>query len=167
MISGENRAELVAYLVRRSSDHVLSEDIAQDAIARLIGHMQKVPVSNPRALLFRIADNLLVSDWRRRRVRNSEPLTEVIADERPGNEQLLIDRDQLAHIRAIIAEMPPLRREVLVRRRLRGESHAEIGRAMGLSPAAVEKHLTRALVTLRTRMSAIENAPGDAAGSAS
>ena len=51
-----------------------------------------------------------------------------------------------------LATMPPLRRDVLVRRRLQGQSCAAIARELGLSPKAVEKHITRGLADLHKAM---------------
>jgi RNA polymerase sigma-70 factor (ECF subfamily) len=45
--------------------------------------------------------------------------------------------------------MPPLRREVFLRRRLDGIASATIAADLQLSLAAIEKHCTRAVVDLR------------------
>jgi RNA polymerase sigma-70 factor (ECF subfamily) len=41
--------------------------------------------------------------------------------------------------------MQPLRREVFIRRRLHGQTHAEIAEALDLTPDAVEKHIVRGM----------------------
>jgi RNA polymerase sigma-70 factor (ECF subfamily) len=48
--------------------------------------------------------------------------------------------------------MPPLRREVFMRRRLDGIAGKTIADDLGLSAAAVEKHCTRAIADLRAAL---------------
>jgi RNA polymerase sigma-70 factor (ECF subfamily) len=48
--------------------------------------------------------------------------------------------------------MPPLRREVLIRRRLNQESCRAIGEDLSMSAKAVEKHITRGLLDLRAAL---------------
>ncbi|MEZ5938578.1 MAG: sigma-70 family RNA polymerase sigma factor [Hyphomonadaceae bacterium] len=148
-LSAADRAGLLRYLVRRTRDRELSEDLAQDVMVRLIAFMARERVEKPRALAFRIADNLMINAFRRRRIRGEVALVEDVGAP-PAEEDLKAREDQrLAALREAIERLPPKRREVLIRRRLRGQSHREIAEAMGLSAAAVEKHVVRAMASLR------------------
>lgn len=152
LVTGETRRDLVRYLAKRTHDEALAEDLAHDAIVRLVSFGDTRSAREPRALLFRIAQNLLATDWKRRNARPDPQPVEAVNDTLPDPaadpEQRSIARDQLERLDVVLADMPPKRREVLLRRRLEGESYAQIAAAMGLSLAAVEKHMTRALLTL-------------------
>lgn len=57
-------------------------------------------------------------------------------------------KQELNCINNALANMPKLRREVLMRRRLEGQACSTIARELNLSLAAVEKHITRGLADL-------------------
>ncbi|AIT82319.1 RNA polymerase sigma factor [Novosphingobium pentaromativorans] len=147
-INASERAALVAFLMRKSGSAILAEDIAQDAFIRLVEFQRREKVRNARGLLFKIAVNLLINHQRRER-RMVAGLVEDYADERPSQERAALDNDRMRQFRKALETLPPLRREVLIRRRLENQSYQEIGKALNLSSAAVEKHVVRALASLR------------------
>lgn len=147
-IGASERAHLVAFLRRRCGNPALAEDIAQDAIVRLVDFARRERVDHPQALLARIATNLLINH-QRREARLIAGLVDDPVDDRPCQERAAVDADRLDQLRQAIDALPPLRREVLIRRRLEGQSYREIGAALNLSSAAVEKHVVRALADLR------------------
>ncbi|UYY77535.1 RNA polymerase sigma factor [Sphingomonas sp. R1] len=147
-IGAAERAQLVGFLQRRCGNATLAEDIAQDAIVRLVDFARREKVEKPLALLARIATNLLINH-QRREARLIAGLIDDPVDDRPCQERSTVDADRLDQLRRAIDTLPPLRREVLIRRRLEGQSYREIGTALNLSSAAVEKHVVRALADLR------------------
>src|SRR5687768_16490721 len=68
--------ELVSYLTRKTGDVHVADDLAQDVIVRLLAFMARVEVVHPRALAFRIADNLTINWARRSRRRLERPLSD-------------------------------------------------------------------------------------------
>lgn len=57
--------EIKDYLIKRTGDTVLSEDIIQDSFLRLINEYNKnTRLNNPRAWLFKVAKNLLADSYR-------------------------------------------------------------------------------------------------------
>ncbi|MCJ2184458.1 hypothetical protein MTR62_17425 [Novosphingobium sp. 1949] len=107
------------------------------------------------ALAFRIAGNLLV-DHARLESRSGAGLDAGSAVEpvceAPSLDRILDPQKAFEVFQRCLNRMPPLRREVLVRRRLHQESCRSIGAELALSSKAVEKHITRALVDLRRAM---------------
>src|SRR5262245_55642456 len=65
-LSSEDLRALVLYLVRRTRDQALAEDLVQDTIVRMIALMKHEAVRNPRALAYRIAENLMFNVLKRR-----------------------------------------------------------------------------------------------------
>ena len=149
-----DQAALTRFVARRTRDWALAEDLVQDTLVKLMEYAERVDIADPGALAFRVAENLVRDHFRRPRNRPHAPLDERWDDDAPGPEASVMDRERLALVRQLIAQMPPKRREVLTRRRIDGQSLDAIGRAMGLSPAAVEKHLVRALAQLRAGLEA-------------
>jgi len=146
---GLDRTALRRFLLSRTRDPALADDLVQDVVVRLIEYAGRQAVHNPGALAFRIAENLVRDHFRRPRNRGHDALSEELLDAAPSAERVVMDRQRLAFTLSVIHRMPAKRREVLTRRRLEGQSLEEIADGMKLSPAAVEKHLTRAFQMLR------------------
>ncbi|WP_336332047.1 RNA polymerase sigma factor [Pseudomonas putida] len=143
-------SDLRRYLCRRLRNPDDAADIAQSSFAQAYAHALNAPVLNARALLFQAARNLCIDQYRRRG-------TELAALEdwlvrvdglSPSVEDILIAREQLQQLIALVERMPRLRREVFVRVRLHGHSHREVCEALGLSAKAVELHIARAVFDL-------------------
>lgn len=145
-----NYSDLRRYLSGRLRNPDDAADIAQSSFAQAYAHALNAPVLNARALLFQAARNLCIDQYRRRS-------TELAALEdwlvrvdglSPSVEDILIAREQLQQLIALIERMPRLRREVFVRVRLYGQSHREVCEALTLSAKSVELHIARAVFDL-------------------
>lgn len=152
LMAAVDRDALTRFIVRRTGDWALAEDVVQDTLLKLMEFSKRTQVRDPSALAFRIAENLMRDHFRRPHSRTHDLLDEELRDDAPGAETLVMDKQRLALVNGIVAQMPKKRREVLVRRRVHGESLSLIAKAMDLSPQAVEKHLVRALAQLRDGM---------------
>lgn len=139
---------IVSYVLRRGHPLHLAEDVAQDTIAALIDYTARQMPGSVYALAFRIASNRLADHFRK----GNRFLEEVNSDqqcEEPLPDRVAEGKRRLAIVRQAILEMPPLRREVVLRRRLENQPHARIASDLGLSLASVEKHVTRGMNDLR------------------
>ncbi|WP_448663674.1 RNA polymerase sigma factor [Sphingomonas sp. CJ20] len=153
-------AAVLRYGLRRSGRRDLADDIAQETVARLVSLSETQQIASIYALAFRIADNLLV-DFHRRERRLSESLDAEWSSDEPSVDRVLDSRRAIAVLDRCLRRMPPLRREVMIRRRLNQESCRAIGESLSISPKAVEKHITRGMIDLRR---ALEHAGVDLMG---
>ncbi len=149
-------ATLNRYVRARTSRTDVVEDVVQETLSRLVHQSRVQHLVSVYALGFRIAANLLIDHHRRDSRYAAEPAVEP-ASQVPLPDRVLVGRQEVAILKEALAAMPPLRRDVLVRRRLPGQSCAAIARDLRLSPKAVEKHITRGLADLHKAM------PGNAA----
>jgi RNA polymerase sigma factor (sigma-70 family) len=148
---GEMRSDLLRFMLRRQCDPAEVEDLFQDLYVKLTS-IRTGPVSNPRAYLYQMANNLL-HDHRRGRRRQQErddhwtrnrigPDLEKEAG--PSPEDSAIVRDELKRVNAVIALMPDRTAQILKMYRIEGVSQKAIANRLDLSLSAVEKHLQRA-----------------------
>jgi RNA polymerase sigma-70 factor (ECF subfamily) len=151
---------LKRYLRGRGARHDIADDVAQETLARLIELACTQQIASVFSLAFRIADNLLV-DLHRRDSRLAAEMHEDVQSDEPSLNRILDSRHAIDVFTRCLEKMPPLRREVLLRRRLNRESCRAIGEDLELSAKAVEKHITRGMVDLRK---ALEQAGIDLAG---
>lgn len=154
-----HRNSLYYFILKRVRDPWISEDLAQETVTRLIQYSRSRSISNAQALGFQIATNLVRDHFRALRRGDTQPLSEELVCDTPAQEQVSIDRQRVDAFNRALRTMPPLRREVFIRRRLHGESYAQIGDALNLSNAAVEKHIIRALHWLHQEVSKHDAGP--------
>lgn len=162
------RPALTRFLVARGA----STEDAADLIQELYLKLDRVPiasVSEPRAYLYRMADNLLL-DRRRsslRRLRRDDEWTglqsgvDLDRDPQPSAEQVLISRERLAAVMKALDALPARTAEAFRRFRLGGETQKAIAADFDISVSAVEKHLQRAyraVHDVKTRLDADDEA---------
>ena len=159
----DQRAALLRFLAARGAADE-AEDVLHDLFVKL-GRSVTAPVADPRAYLYRMADNLLLDRRRsagrrtiRERAWTAEQLDVVSAlDERPDAEQTLIQREQLALVSHALSALPERTLIIFRRFRIDGAGQKEIAAELAISLSAVEKHLQRAyrvLVEVQERLGA-------------
>ncbi len=151
------RGDVYRLAYQRLGDHSASEDIVQDSFLRLASY-PKEAVGNVGGMLNRIARNLIIDRARFHKRKAEEALPDGMdfPVEEPTQEDALIDRERMEQVSHILDEMPPMRREVFIMRRLHGMSSKDVGAAMSISPAAVDAHVARAVLALHRGVSALE-----------
>ena len=156
------RTGLLEYVGRQVHDSALSEDIVQEAYLRLLIFEAKPDssVKNAPALLRRISLNLVRDHFRRTGRAPLVELSDAIPCPQPMIDQQLARKQLIELIAGILKTMPSLRREVFIRRRVRGQSAGEVAQALGLSPSAVSNPVARALFDLDSAIEKIEKRGG-------
>ncbi|QVQ28340.1 RNA polymerase sigma factor [Achromobacter deleyi] len=100
-----------------------------------------------RGLLFRIAHNLCIDEARRRKVASNWLAERGALDAQltaPSSEQVASQRQIAQRVADVLASLPARRMRVFILYRAYGHSRAEIAGLLGISEAAVAKHLVRA-----------------------
>ncbi|MAO57505.1 MAG: RNA polymerase subunit sigma-70 [Rhodospirillaceae bacterium] len=148
--------ELTGYLTRRLGSPGAARDVVHDTYLRLQG-LETVPeLSNPRAYLYRIADNIALDHLRADGRRGQRFVAEELGADResgePSAEDVLVQRQRLGRLAAAVDDLPPRQREVFLMHKFDGLGHAEIARRLGISRSMVEKHIMRAMAYCRDRL---------------
>jgi RNA polymerase sigma-70 factor (sigma-E family) len=139
------------YLLCRDRD--LAEDLAQEALARLHLHWQRVSRDgDPEAYVRRSMVNQLLS-WRRRRSW-FERVMETDRLDGPGSDLSdhaddVVRRDEMW---TLLGSLPIRQRAVVVLRFYEGCTDTEIADVLGCRPATVRSHASKALAGLRNRL---------------
>jgi RNA polymerase sigma factor (sigma-70 family) len=145
--------ELWGFLRRQLHDSDAAGDLAQEAYVRALG--AQVAGRQPRdfrALLYRIARNLVIDRHRRATVRQHtdvDSVGDLSAPAAAQPENAASSEQQAAAMLAVIDALPPRCREAFVLHKFEHLSHAEVAARMGISRNAVEKHIIRALLACR------------------
>ena len=145
-------ADILYFLRKRTDNASDAADMTQDVFAQWLDYRDRAKVEQPRAFLFQMARNLLRDHWRRQQVRHaahgehSESESEPMSDERDDPMAAAQRLQRLEHLKRLLAELSPRRREALMLHRFEGLSQAQIAERMGISVSMVEKHIALALL---------------------
>lgn len=135
------------WLTRNAAD---AEDVVQDAAVRALRFFSTQRGEHPRAWLLTIVRNVWNDRLTRRATRPADAEYDemaherLIADERPGPEALLAQRQTVDRVHQAVEELPVEFREVIVLRELEGLSYKEIAAIVGIPIGTVMSRLARA-----------------------
>lgn len=134
--------QLYRYLRRVTGDPGEAEDLTQEVFLRVSRSAGSGP-SDQRAgaWLFRIARNLVIDRWRRRRLRQDREAPESPTESPRG--ELRVE------LHEALERVPGEDREMFLLRELGGLSYTEIGAVTGCTEAAVRSRIYRARKRLR------------------
>ena len=155
----EHRDALLRFLRRRTNNAALAEDLVQETWLRVATRQAAgsgaAVIDNPRSYLFRIASNLVLDHQRHAGHGIELPAEDgvaAVADPQPSPETVVLYRSEFARLLAVIDNLPPRCREVLMLCRFEGLSHAEIAGRLGISRSTVVSHMVNALAAIERAM---------------
>ncbi|TAJ92308.1 MAG: RNA polymerase sigma factor [Gammaproteobacteria bacterium] len=125
------------------------EDAVQETFLRAYESEQKQTIRAPKAFLYKVAENLALSEISRKAHQLMDYVGDFsemeVLDDKPSLIEDLMQQERLANISAAIATLPPQCRRVMVMRKVFGFSHKEIAVRLEISVKTVENHLNRGL----------------------
>lgn len=129
------------------------EDVVQEVFAKFGEYQQLHYIDNPKAYLYKMAVNLTLNAIKRvKRMHN------VMQEQMSDEEELLTDADpesitarqnQVEALGNAMSQLSDKQREILIRSRLKGETYAQISKALGWSQADICRQLYAALAILQ------------------
>jgi RNA polymerase sigma factor (sigma-70 family) len=147
------RAALNRYVRRLTSQSEDLEDIVQETYVRMYSLAETGSIDSPKAMLFRVAHNLVMERARRQKIR----ATDSVADLEPLgvlSVEMPLDEQVYAHHRfesfcTAVGRLPPICRRVFILRKVYKLSHAEIAEMLNMSENTIDKHVSKGLVRCR------------------
>lgn len=150
------RGALLRFFTKQVGDPADAEDLAQEVFVRMIRNEKMTDVQHMESYLFQTAWNLLRDRARRNethRVYEHIPFDESRHEgHAPSEERVYEGREAVERFLNVVEEMPPRRRTVFLLHRFTGLSYGAIALELGISVGVVEKHMTKALLQLHTRL---------------
>ncbi len=149
--------ELTGSAIALTRDASAAEDLVQETMFKAFrAYGQFAPGTNFRAWIQRILHNTFISDFRRRRDRNEQPLPDTHDAEQPASAPALTSAnldaicerldDRLKHA---LARLKPVFREVFVRSAFDDSTSEEIAEELKLPVGTVMSRMHRAREFLR------------------
>jgi RNA polymerase sigma-70 factor (ECF subfamily) len=132
-----------------------AEDVVQDIFAWIWSRRDAwEPAHSIRAYLYRMVRNRITGERRHTRVSNAHAARERATPERfvTSESDALVDAELVGRLNVALDRLPAARREAVLLRYIHGLTHTEVAAVIGVSPAAAEKQVARALDSLRAWM---------------
>lgn len=144
--------ELLRFLQGTVRDRDTAADLAQEIYARVLAVQQSgEAITEPRALLYRTARNLVIDQYRRSEVRGTYAAAEGdssvdAVDLTAGPEALepevaAMSSQTVDALLTAIGELPLRCRKAFILHKFDGLSQADVARQMGISVTMVERHI--------------------------
>lgn len=162
----EKRAFHVARLAVRDVEDAL--DIVQDAMLQLARRYGQRPCEQWKPLFYRILQNRIRDCQRRRMVKNKlfgwlpgiklddeqpgDPY-EATPDESAGPDRQAMTGEAMQQLETALKDLPARQLEAFLLRTMEGMDVADTAAAMGCTEGSVKTHYSRAVHTLRERLS--------------
>lgn len=141
------------YIYYRCADESIASDIAQDVFMRIWEKRDVFETNNIKALLYKIANDMVITDYRRKTVRRNYAKDMVNPNiERLSPEQILQFEELKERYSAALNDMGELQREAFLMSRNEGLTYREISDRLGIGVKAVEKRISIALEFLREKL---------------
>jgi RNA polymerase sigma-70 factor (sigma-E family) len=129
-----------------------AEDVAQEALARAVQRWSRL-VDRPEGWVSRVASNLAIDRYRRRRHAQPTPTGPLgVVDPHLGERGDLV---------AALRRLPKRQREVVVLRYLADLSESQVAVELGCSVGTVKSHAARGLGSLRRQLETLEGGDSD------
>ncbi|HEA16171.1 hypothetical protein LCGC14_2698180 [marine sediment metagenome] len=147
-----NQDALKNFFRRAVGEQADADDLFQKLLLKALKTDSTAHIDNPLAYGYRMAHHLVV-DHHREQNKLPESLEHEPLSAELSLENLLDHEQRLRLYQQVLTQMPALRRDVFIRRRLHGHSRRHISQSLGLSEEAVKKHISRAMDMLKDAIS--------------
>ncbi len=164
---GRYEAALVRYFYRCTWDRARAEDLAQEVFVKLFTHSRDYePTAKFTTYMYRVAHNLWVDDFRRRRHERGQVSLEAEGGDGTSLREVVLSgaddpRDSARKeeiVEAVIEaveSLPEGHRAVFVLAEVEGMKYAEVAGILGIPEGTVKSRMHAAVIRLRERLAAV------------
>lgn len=134
----------------RVSSRELAEDLTQEAFMRIWNYLaQEKTIDNPKAFVYRIADNLIVDYYRKKKELSLDIMSERGFDPAGDGAASILDYAAGREAREVLEQLEPIHREVLLLRYVADLPIQDIASIIGESENVVSVRIHRAIQKLK------------------
>ena len=137
--------EILQYIKKNIFDKDLAHDVTQETFARAIKNADSNQIENERALLYRIAKNVMFDLYKEKnKIDKISFNEEEYIDNSNATEEIIIKDEETTLLMKSLDDLPKKRRQAFTLHIVDGYTREEVADIMGISLNAVEQHISRA-----------------------
>lgn len=150
--------EIFQYIKKNIFDKDLAHDVTQETFARAIKSADLNEIENERALLYRIAKNVMFDLYKEKNKINKISFDEEeYTDNSNTTEENIIKDEEIMLLMKSLDNLPKKRRQAFTLHIVDGYTREEVAELMGISLNAVEQHISRASNQIKENLIKEEN----------
>ncbi|WP_440121750.1 RNA polymerase sigma factor [Tenacibaculum sp. Ill] len=152
-IFNQHSQTLRNYIYYKCGDTQQAEDIVQEAYIKLWNNCSKVFFEKAKSYLYTVANNHFLNDVAHKKVVLEHQKQSVSSGKTNETPQFLLEEEEFhTKLKKAIADLPEKQREVFLLSRIDKKKYSEIADIVGVSVKAVEKRMSKALLTLKEQI---------------
>jgi len=137
----------------KCGEKAMSLDLVQDAFAKIWENCSKIDFLKAKTYLFTTVNNLFLNTVRHQKVVFSYAKAAPYMDTTNLSPEYLLEEEEFKQkLEAVISSLTEEQREVFLLNRIEDKKYREIAELLGISQKTVEKRMSAALKSLRTKM---------------
>jgi len=148
----EHSTSIRNFIYYKCGDIQQAEDITQEAFIKLWDNCSKVIFEKAKSFLYTVARNHFLNEVAHKKIvlKHQLHLPSDRTNESP--EFLLEEKEFMAKLKRVIADLPEKQREVFLLSRIDKKKYSEISEILDISVKAVEKRMSQALISMREQI---------------
>ncbi|WP_418187092.1 RNA polymerase sigma factor [Aliarcobacter lanthieri] len=150
--------EIFQYVKKNVFDKQTAQDITQETFTRAYKSAENNAIENERALLYRIAKNVMFDLYKEKyKIEKISFEEDYHINESDSIETILIEDEQTILLLQEVEKLPIKRRQAFTLHIIDGYSRDEVASMMNITINAVEQHISRASNQIKENLSKKEN----------
>ncbi|CAM1363045.1 RNA polymerase sigma-70 factor, ECF subfamily [Tenacibaculum sediminilitoris] len=152
-IFNQHSQTLRNYIYYKCGNTQQAEDIVQEAYIKLWNNCAKVIFEKAKSYLYTVANNHFLNEVAHQKVVLEHQKQNVSTGKTNETPQFILEEGEFhAKLKKAIADLPDKQREVFLLSRIDKKKYSEIANIIGISVKAVEKRMSKALLTLKEQI---------------
>lgn len=141
------------YIYYKCGNTQQAEDIVQESYIKLWDNCAKVVFEKSKSFLYTVANNRFLNEIAHKKVVLEHQKRNISHDRTNETPQFILEEEEFHQkLKKTIANLPDKQREVFLLSRIDKKKYIEIAEIVGISVKAVEKRMSKALLTLKNKI---------------
>ncbi|MEL7118371.1 MAG: RNA polymerase sigma-70 factor [Bacteroidota bacterium] len=148
----ENHGRIWAFALRHVKDGAKAEDVVHDTFLKLWERRNQIKeIEKIETLLFTIARNILINQYRRSVLEDHKLMDMALANDDDEKEALLSEK--INALKKAVEQLPAKRKQIFKMNYFQGLTYKEIADELSISKNTVEVQITKARKALKEQLS--------------